>query len=293
MKWSLGFSSVGCVWVFYLPCIYPFPPWVWICHTFFVFTRNVYNFYIFFLFLWFFSPLTCFAHCLCPVCCQTHSSLFHFPKTQCHPRQGLCLGNIISFIVNYWLCAHGLAQPLTRSPCSAPAMLFPCLFPVPFFSPRMSLVLDLPNCCPASSIMSDSSVAYFNSYFLAIIVGRQKSIFYLLVYVLTNFKKYKIKMLLQLLRILCRFPPLPIWRAGDFGEWGGRRGWSQCEFLGFRAVYKVKYYCMPSQSGILSHWKSPMLSVLRRLRSTLLILLLAGLICNPFRMCSTDRKSVV
>lgn len=48
MKWSLGFSSVGCVWVFYLPCIYPFPPWVWICHTFLVFARNIYIFLIFF-----------------------------------------------------------------------------------------------------------------------------------------------------------------------------------------------------------------------------------------------------
>lgn len=98
------------------------------CHTFLVFTRN-----FFFLFLSFSYTLICFA--------QSTSALFDarlaphyftFPKQkgQCHSRQGLCLGNLISFIFNYWFYAHGLAQPLTGSLCSAPAML--AVVPCPF-----------------------------------------------------------------------------------------------------------------------------------------------------------------
>lgn len=82
-------------------------------------------------------------------------------------------------------------------PC---ALLQPSLFladvPCPLlFSQDVSWLTspDVHDCCPASSIMSDSSVAYFNNYFLAIIVGRQKSIFYLLLYVLKFLKNIKLK----------------------------------------------------------------------------------------------------
>lgn len=128
-------------------------------------------------------------------------------------------------------------------------------------------------------------MVYFNSCFLAIIVDRQKSIFYLLLYVLTNFKQYKIKCCFNFWGFCAISHRCPSDVQVILGN--GEAEGDAASVIGFKALYKVKYYYMPSQFGILSHWKSPMLSVLRRLRSTLLILLLARLICNPFRMCST------
>lgn len=199
----------------------------------------------YFNFLNFFSLLVFFLHfdLLCPVPLPSLMLITSLP-----PKKSISVIHIKVCILEtsfpLFLIIDSVLMDLpslTRSLCSAPCWL---LSPVPFFSPRMSLgspVLDLHNCCPASSIMNDSSLAYFISYFLAFIVVRQKSIFYLLLDVLTNFKIYKIKVLLQLLRILCRFPPLPIRHEGDFGEWGGRRSCSHCELLGFKALYKVKY----------------------------------------------------
>lgn len=62
------------------------------------------------------------------------------------------------------------------------------------------------------------------------------------------------------------------------------------ESLAFQALSEMKYYCVPFtilNSLPLKYCKSAMLNVLRRLRSSFLILHLAELICNPFRVWPT------
>lgn len=58
-------------------------------------------------------------------------------KDRCHPLQGLCLRNFISFAFNYWFCADGLPQPRPCLPCAPPR---PCRsladVPRPFLSSR-------------------------------------------------------------------------------------------------------------------------------------------------------------
>lgn len=127
------------------------------------------------------SSLRRFAHLLCPVCCQTPPRLFHFPRTK---------GPVSSA----WRCVSENSFPsfltvdsvLRDFPSPVPAshamlaVSVPWLMsPVPFSPPWLALgspVLRLHNCCPASWIMSDASVASFISHFLARIAGRQKSV---------------------------------------------------------------------------------------------------------------------
>lgn len=147
---SIFLSLYLFLFLFYLLSIYLFSLWVWICHHFFSLKLE---------YLHFFPASSCASLPLYVVVRVSSAGLapqyFTFLKLKNHRHPLKGLRNFISFTFNYRLYARGLPQP-PSSPSFPPCALSPAPF------------------CPPC----------LENHFLAIIAGRQKSVVYLLVYIL-------------------------------------------------------------------------------------------------------------